>query len=211
MANCPNCGSDHIQLTTETNVNWGRAVVGWALFGVVGGAVGAVTGDDRKAIICLDCGTSWKPIQLHQIITEIEKSTNQKKIDLSKSSHRVFVNEFISKVVPHIKYIDTVEQQGKQKIKQAQSQSEEAFGMGYSILVISGVSGIFINGGLGFMIGLFIGIIPLALLYFVDSLNKQKNQRKIQNIQFETERTKNDAKEHLNRVLKNFISNHTLD
>jgi hypothetical protein len=40
MANCPNCGSNHIQLKKETNVSWGRAAAGWALFGVVGGALG---------------------------------------------------------------------------------------------------------------------------------------------------------------------------
>ena len=54
MANCPNCGSDHIQLKKETNVNWGRAAAGWALFGVVGGAVGSVTGEDRNVNACLD-------------------------------------------------------------------------------------------------------------------------------------------------------------
>ncbi|WP_324281676.1 hypothetical protein VKI22_11500 [Cyanobacterium aponinum UTEX 3221] len=109
MANCPNCGSEHIQLTTETNVDWGRAALGWALFGVVGGAVGAVTGDDRKAIVCLDCGTSWKPVQLHKIVTTIEDLINVK-IDLKKASHRVFVNNFIDKISP---YIDSVKKPKK--------------------------------------------------------------------------------------------------
>ena len=53
MANCPNCGSNHIQIKQETDVNWGRAITGYALFGIVGGAVGAVTGEDRNVNACL--------------------------------------------------------------------------------------------------------------------------------------------------------------
>ena len=30
MANCPNCGSSHIQLKQETDVNWGGAIAGYA-------------------------------------------------------------------------------------------------------------------------------------------------------------------------------------
>jgi uncharacterized Zn finger protein len=72
MANCPNCGSDHIQIIRETNVSWGRAVAGWALFGVVGGAVGAVTGEDRNVIYCLNCGTSWKAADLYKTLQVIK-------------------------------------------------------------------------------------------------------------------------------------------
>ena len=32
MANCPNCGSNHIQIKQETDVNWGRAIAGYAIF-----------------------------------------------------------------------------------------------------------------------------------------------------------------------------------
>ena len=48
MANCPNCGSTHIQLKKETNVSWGRTAAGWILFGAVGASVGAITGEDRN-------------------------------------------------------------------------------------------------------------------------------------------------------------------
>ncbi len=75
MANCPNCGSDHIQIIRETNVSWGRAVAGWALFGVVGGVVGAVTGEDRNAISCLNCGTSWKAADLYKTLQVIKQLT----------------------------------------------------------------------------------------------------------------------------------------
>ncbi len=65
MANCPNCGSSDIQLQTDSrqNINWGRAIAGWALFGVVGGAVGSLTGKGTSntitANVCLNCGTIW--------------------------------------------------------------------------------------------------------------------------------------------------------
>lgn len=75
MANCPNCGSEHITLKRETNVSWGRAIAGWALFGVVGGAVGAVTGEDRNVNACLTCGASWKAANLFQVIQTIKKFT----------------------------------------------------------------------------------------------------------------------------------------
>lgn len=80
MANCPNCGSEHIQLKKDTNVNWGRAVAGWALFGIVGGAVGAVTGEDRNVNACLDCGTAWKAADLYKTCQLIKNLTGVKRI-----------------------------------------------------------------------------------------------------------------------------------
>ena len=88
MANCPNCGSSHIQLKRETNVNWGRTVAGWALFGVVGGAVGAVTGEDRNANACLDCGTSWKATDLFKTLQTIKNLTGET-LDLAKEEDRL--------------------------------------------------------------------------------------------------------------------------
>jgi hypothetical protein len=40
MANCPTCGSNHIQIKKETNASWGRAATGYMLFGLAGAAVG---------------------------------------------------------------------------------------------------------------------------------------------------------------------------
>jgi hypothetical protein len=73
MAICPNCGSEHITLKQETNVSWGRAVVGWALLGPVAGAVGAVTGEDRTVNACLDCGESWKAKELYGVLGHIRE------------------------------------------------------------------------------------------------------------------------------------------
>jgi len=107
MANCPNCGSEHIQMTRETNVSWGRAVAGWALFGVVGGAVGAVTGEDRNVNSCLDCGTSWKAADLYKTLQVIKQLTDLK-LDLSMDNHRAFMNEVIPEITIYSDSISAV-------------------------------------------------------------------------------------------------------
>jgi hypothetical protein len=94
-AYCPNCGSSHLQIRKDTNVSWGRAAVGWALFGVFGSAVGAVTGEDKNAVACLNCGTTWKAQDLFKIKNIIKEKTG-KALDLSKDDDRDFMNKFIS-------------------------------------------------------------------------------------------------------------------
>lgn len=122
MANCPDCGSDHIQLKRETNVNWGRAVAGWALFGVVGGAVGAVTGEDRNVNSCLDCGTSWKAADLHKLLQLIKKFTGLK-LDLSEEQDRIYVNDFIREFSFDLESIANIEEQSKKLIADIQKTS----------------------------------------------------------------------------------------
>lgn len=98
MANCPNCGSSHIQLKKETDINWGRTIAGYALFGVVGGAVGAVTGEDRNVNACLDCGTSWKAKDLYKLLKLVEECTGAK-LNLTREFDRYYVNWFLSKIL----------------------------------------------------------------------------------------------------------------
>jgi hypothetical protein len=210
MANCPNCGSDHIQLTTETNVDWGRAAVGWALFGVVGGAVGAVTGDDRKAIICLNCGNSWKPQELYNIITTIENLT-QVKIDLKKSSHRIFVNNFISQMTSQIKAISATNLKGEEMIKQANLDFNTGGGMGCLVLLILSIGGLFTAGGVGFVGGLIFGICAMIFGALFDATTKGENKRKLNRVKFEVERMKMSAKDKLNVEIQKFMIKHPLD
>jgi len=210
MANCPNCGSNHIQLTTETNVDWGRAAVGWALFGVVGGAVGAVTGDDRKAIICLDCGTSWKPEELYKILLTIENLT-QVKIDLTKSSHRIFINDFISQMTPNIEVINTTNLKGEEMIKQADLDFSTGMGIGCGILLMLSIGGLFSAGGVGFLGGLVVGIIAMILGGLLDTANKGQNQKKLDRVKFEVETMKMNAKDNLNVEIQKFMIKHPLD
>lgn len=108
MANCPNCGSHHIQLKRETDVNWGRAIVGYAVFGIVGGAVGAVTGEDRNVNACLDCGTSWRASDLYNILQLIKNLTGQT-LNLAEEKDRLYMNKFIAEVLPHLDKISLIE------------------------------------------------------------------------------------------------------
>lgn len=56
---CPKCGSSNTAfLGKKGGVSVGRAIVGGAVFGVAGAAVGAATGK-KKEMICRDCGHRW--------------------------------------------------------------------------------------------------------------------------------------------------------
>jgi hypothetical protein len=121
MANCPNCGSKHIQIKKETDVNWGRAIAGYALFGVVGAAVGAVTGEDRNANACLDCGTSWKAQDLYKLLGLIQDCTGVK-LNLAKQSHRSFMNNFVSEIGSYLEEIPEIEKRADQLIINAEAE-----------------------------------------------------------------------------------------
>lgn len=101
MAVCPKCGSSDIALRRDTNINWGRAIVGWVAFGVVGGAVAGVTGEDRNTVACLDCGASWRPADVFSIIQTVKDATGVT-LDLSLEKHRFFLERFISELSPYI-------------------------------------------------------------------------------------------------------------
>ena len=106
-SHCPICGSTDIQLqrSQQTKVNWGRAVAGWALFGVVAGAVGAVTGQDREDIAncCSNCGTTWRRKDLYKVRQSIKKLTGTS-LDLSLESHRDYVNWFVEDIINPYSY-----------------------------------------------------------------------------------------------------------
>ena len=101
MAVCPKCGSSHITLTRDTEINWGRAIVGWAAFGIVGGAVAGVTGKDRNSVSCLDCGASWRAADVFSIVQLVKESTG-KNLDLTLENHRFYLERFISELSPYI-------------------------------------------------------------------------------------------------------------
>jgi hypothetical protein len=94
MANCPNCGCSDIQIKRETNISWGRAIAGWAVFGALGGAVGAVTGEDRNVNACLDCGATWKAELLHRSIQEFKQDIGEK-INLENLAHREMLKNYV--------------------------------------------------------------------------------------------------------------------
>ena len=199
MANCPNCGSDHIQLKRETNVNWGRAVAGWAVLGVVGAAVGAVTGEDRNVNACLDCGTSWKAADLHKLLQIIKKLTNLK-LKLSEEVDRIFINNFISEFSSDLEAIANIEKQGQKSIKEIQNKSNEnaangcGYGCGASILLGMVSSGIAASAGalIGFIM-LFLPIVGLIIGDRLDKAKKKSIEQQIEKINRETEIKKLDV------------------
>lgn len=101
MAVCPKCGSSHITLTRDTEINWGRAIVGWAAFGIVGAAVAGVTGKDRNSVSCLDCWASWRAADVFSIVQLVKESTG-KNLDLTLENHRFYLERFISELSPYI-------------------------------------------------------------------------------------------------------------
>lgn len=136
MAHCPNCGSDHVQLKKETEVNWGRAAAGWALFGVVGGAVGAMTGEDRNVNACLDCGTSWKAADLYKTLQTIKSLTGET-LNLVREEHREYMNSFMSEVGPSLGAVSEIEKKYAKLIadKKKTLNKGAATGCGYGFIV----------------------------------------------------------------------------
>lgn len=179
MANCPKCGSDHIQLTRETNVNWGRALGGWVLFGVVGGAVGAVTGEDRTANACLDCGTTWKAKDLYTS-RQLVKQFTGKELDLSREKDREFLNAFLTELTPYIeRYHEAIKQT---QIALENPDLEVISGGGgclWTCLIIGVIIGLFsgtAEGVIGFaLFGLLVGVSLSGTVAKSLSRNKQKS------------------------------------
>jgi hypothetical protein len=215
MANCPNCGSNHIQLRKETDVNWGRAVVGWAVFGVVGGAVGAVTGENRDINACLDCGTSWKAADLHKLLQIIQKLTNLR-IDLYEEVDRIFINDFISEFSSDLENISYIEKKGQKSIKEIQNKSNEnvsngcMLGCGASILLLVTFG---ITAGTGFFIGFLVLALPVVGMIIggqIDTAGSKSVEQKIEKIKREMETKKLDAEENLKAKVVQFMSRHPL-
>jgi hypothetical protein len=214
MANCPNCGSDHIQLKKETNVSWGRAAAGWALFGVVGGAVGAVTGEDRNVNACLDCGTSWKAGDLYKTLQIIKNSTGVN-LDLVKDKDRLYMNEFMVELSPYLEEISKKEKEGKKLIEEAQNKSNESAAVGCSggcFLAIGGCTAIAssASGGIILLALLAPPVVGMLIGMLVDSSNKKSIEKKKEETQIRVEIMQRDAEEKFSNKVKIFMSNHFL-
>lgn len=213
MANCPNCGSNHIQLKKETNVSWGRAVAGWALFGVVGGAVGAVTGEDRNVNACLDCGTSWKAGDLYKTIQVIKNSTGES-LDLAIEQDRLFMNEFMVELSPYLEEISKQEKEGKKLIGQAQDKSIESSAAGCGggcLLSFAGCTAIAssASGGAILLTLLIPPIVGMLIGILVDSVNKKSNEKKKEEVQKRVEIMKRESEEKFRNKVRIFMNNYS--
>lgn len=209
MANCPNCGSSHIQLKRETNVNWGRAITGLVLFGFVGGAIGAITGADRNVNACLDCGTSWKASDLHNILLLIKNFANITP-DLTKEKDRLFVNRFMLEIVPCIENIDKIEKESVKIFENLERKKVELVLTGYVfggftlILLFINLANYFV-GASWFVIPLIIPTILVCIGMLTFRINKKSVEQKIENTRKERVRIKLSAENVFRLQMKKLI------
>lgn len=109
MANCPNCGSSHIQLSTQTKVNWGTTTAVYALAEVFDVNVYGVATDSKNVNICLDCGKSWSAESLFRLIKLSENFTGIK-LDLSDDQDRELLQAVIPILDKYAKLTNTAKQ-----------------------------------------------------------------------------------------------------
>jgi hypothetical protein len=225
MANCPNCGSTHIQLKRETNVSWGRTAAGWALFGVVGAAVGAVTGEDRTVNACLDCGTSWKATDLYNTLQRIESLTGAV-LDLSIKQHRAYLNDFIADVISYYEEIAIADKKAERLLKESESYLSPTNDLG-------GCGTAFLGALIGFVLfvlsfvngfadqGFFLLLLLPAVGYIAGVISEKRNKPKFEQQANRIKQRANEkkqqateikiaAREKYERALEDFIKNNPL-
>jgi hypothetical protein len=214
MANCPNCGSNHIHLKPETNVSWGRAVAGWALFGVVGGAIAAVTGDDRNVNACLNCGTSWKAADLYKILQTIKNLTGVS-LDLAEESHRLYMNNFITDVGSSLEAISTTEKKANDLVSEAENKKFESAAQGCSFGCLTSIGGCVslastLSSGNLMLLILLPPLIGYGFGMLLDRANKKVLEQKVERAKLESERMKAQAELDFRNRLDLFIANNVL-
>jgi len=213
MANCPNCGSGHIQIKQETDVNWGGAIAGYALFGVVGAAVGAVTGEDRNVNACLDCGKSWKAEDLFKLLQIIKDCTGAK-LNLAIYRDRVYLNKFISELGSYLKEIPEIEGKADQLIADAKKEAEKKAFPGCSsigcLFFIFGIPATASMGGVAFLIILLPFIVGSIIDMIFMAANQKAIEQAVENAKNEGISMKRKAEKRLNTKIKSFMDNNPL-
>jgi hypothetical protein len=209
MANCPTCGSSHIHLKRETNVSWGRAAAGWALFGVVGGAVGAVTGDDKNVNACLDCGTSWKAADLYKTL-QIIKNTTGETLDLTREKDRLFMNSFIHEISPYLESISDIEKRTEKLIKNNQGKLNEKAAAGCSYGCLTSVMGCTAvastaSGNALLLTLLLPPLIGVGIGSLLDAANKKSLEKNIRKTEREGKRLRDEAEIELKLNIAKFM------
>lgn len=215
MAKCPNCGSGHVTLKNVKNVSWGRAVAGWALFGVIGGAVGAVTGEDKNVNVCLDCGTSWKAADLYKVLRFVKDSTGDT-LDLAREEDRAYMNSLVVEVGPYFEAAAIAEKNAEKLISETiKNKSVEKVALGCQLGCIVSAIGYFalvsiLSGG-----GLFMMIVGPPIIGFVigasmDQSRKERAAREVEQVKKEANQPKFEAEENLKLAIRNFKSKRSL-
>lgn len=221
MAVCPQCGSSDVTLKRDTSVNWGRALIGWAAFGVVGGAVAGVTGDDRNSNVCLDCGASWRAEDVHKIIQIVKEATG-KKLDLSRESHRNYCSVFIDRVSPYFAELSTAEASATKIVADAKNNSllspsaEKGFYSGVAIMVSTWLLLMAIRppSSIAWILLLASFSAPIVVFYLFHKGDKKKgwsHEKVIRLAEQSAEEIKANAREDLLRKIRLFTKKYPLD
>jgi len=217
MANCPNCGSDHIQLKPSLSVSWGRALAGYALFGLVGGAVGAVTGESKEVNCCLDCGTSWKAQDLYNVIQTLKNLTGVS-LDLSRKNHRAFLNDFTLALPTKLEAITQAEKKGIELIKQTKMEAEsKGVTVGFKIGCVASIIIFFLSlflGGLFTFFGILASfLIPIVITGIQSSENEKHKEyvkQAIKNAEKKAERFKIEVEEDFKNKIMDLLDKNGL-
>lgn len=214
MASCPNCGSKHVTIKQQTNVSWGRAVAGWALFGAIGGAVGAVTGKDRMVNVCLDCGTSWKAADLYKTLQTIEGTTGTI-LDLEKEPDRLYMNDFISEVGPHVADISKTNKKADKLTKRVhKNTSEVEFYFCVMLFVGCLVVAIALEATFNFGVSSFLISVSLfgciGFAWFTSKTKKHNTRVSLELAKTEGEKIISESEENLKFAAKDFMNRHPL-
>lgn len=208
MANCPNCGSPDITLKRETNVSWGRALVGYAVFGVVGGAVGAVTGEDRNVNACLDCGSTWKAETLYQILQMIKNTTNIK-LDLSIEIDRTYLNQFVKEVSPYIEYASKARSDAEKKFNESVAkESEGIIALGCTIPLVIGFCLMSAGFPFNFFMSIALILTPVFIAVVIKKLTIKKRNRKIEKLKATRDNAIAEAENKLQWTISEFRNKH---
>jgi hypothetical protein len=233
---CPHCGSSSIESKTDTHtkteqekqINWGRAVAGWALFGPVGGAVGGLTGKQQYSTTiqssntssyCLNCGTSWDPQNLYKLRESIKDLTGFE-ANLAKENHRIYVDNFINEMNPLFEQLKRLEFNKKTKREKDEEEFEKLIKFGCSgpivtfSLVLAAIIGISIQTL--FDLGDFIVFLIILSLIFIFSvvigvsrynLNAQKEEKAKIRQREENKKEKEKLKEQIKQEALDFHHN----
>jgi hypothetical protein len=216
-AYCPNCGSSHLQIRKDTNVSWGRAAVGWALLGAVGGAVGAITGEDRNSVACLNCGTSWKAKDLYKIRETIKELTG-KNLNLSQERDRHYLNSFISDIGPLLENVSKAKKEANSAIQKVELEKSKSTTEGctngctvlFMMIILS--PGAFMAHWLFGLIWLLTALIVPWIGFSIgtsrDNANKEDMEKEIKKKKIEINKIKIQAENNLKTELEKFVSSH---
>lgn len=211
MANCPNCGSDHIQLKQDTDVNWGRAVAGWAMFGIVGGAVGAVTGEDKNVNACLNCGSTWKAKDLYNILQTIKNSTGAN-LDLAKETDRYYLNSFITDLSFYLKRIATKRKEGEKLISKVRKDRSKGVANGcvFGLMISMIGCGTLAASGVGMLMIFVFPIMGAVIGNSIDSIEKKAQEKAEAKVQARVNLMNKEAEETFRKQVKVFMQNYSL-